>query len=479
MSSYPIKSLSFDSKPPSQFSIPAPQFLNIISIMNNGANRRVSGSNLEGSVDAVWGAVRMSVLTLRDVIMSQSNSIPSPIPSSDGSGTSSPVIPSVQSRRVACTHLTMERLYGDWECMVCHRPSRWGWVYACTQDEQEESANVPRNSIPSKPAWTADLTPWIQEAIAKGHYTAEQIEKMVAQRQKVIDTIQASEAHYKKTQSTIKRASSRKSTSNSTSVDTHTPLSHEAKGPGQDSARQSDDQSATTKLRIFPYCRYRACQLCRPIWRDRTWQVFENAFTTRALPPEIHDIDADRPISSVNLVRDIGTRKARSSRPALRTIDSMGLYRVDPEGRIALNSNIRNASGLPEPVDQLSADLADRNVNTEPDTKGFRDSVKRAFKGMLMSSRKRDSWSSHLSKRSATRKLEMPGNESDAELDLGLWRELSEELLKEAAGVALPGHDGKDGSELAEEGEEVEVEGGVAVTEEAVEMGTADIIMSV
>ncbi|KAL8799643.1 MAG: hypothetical protein Q9182_005745 [Xanthomendoza sp. 2 TL-2023] len=370
----------------------------------------------------------------------------------------------------------MERLYGDWECMVCHRPSRWGWVYTCTQDEQEESTNISRNSIPSKPAWTADLTPWIQEAIADGHYTAEQIEKMVAQRQKVIDTIQASEAHYQKTQSDIKRTSSRKSTSTSTSVDPHAHRSHEAKGPGQDSARQSVDQPATTKARIFPYCRYRACQLCRPTYRDRTWQVLENAFITKILPPELHDIDADRPISNLNLVRNIGTRKARSSRPALRTMDSMGLYRVNAEGRVALNGNTRNATGLIDSVDQLTADLAARNVDTEPDTKGFRDSVKRAFKGMLMSSRKRDSWSSHHSKRSATRKLEMPGNESDAELDLGLWRELSEELLKEAAGIELPGHDGKDGLEFAEE---VEVEGGVAVTEEAVETGTADIIMSV
>lgn len=368
----------------------------------------------------------------------------------------------------------MERLYGDWECIVCHRPSRWGWVYSCTQDDQQEATDLPRSSIPSKPAWTADLTPWIQEAIAKGHYTAEQIDKMVAQRQKVIDTIAASEAHFRKTRSASNRTSVRKSTSTHTSIAANPGLtSSEGVGSNPDSTRQSLDQSAVAITRIFPYCRYRACQLCRPTYRDRTWQVFEDTFTTKSQPPNLRDIDADRPVSDLNLLRNIGTRKVRAPRPVLRTFDSMGLYRVNGEGRLAFNGT--NTSAFPEPIDSLAADLADRN-NTEPDSKGFRDSVKRAFKGMLMSSRKRESWSSKHSRKSA-RKMEAPENDS-AEFDLGLWKELNEELLKEAAGITLPGHDGKDGLEM--DGEDVvEVEGGVAVTEEAVETGTADIIMSV
>ncbi|KAL8647450.1 MAG: hypothetical protein Q9226_006423 [Calogaya cf. arnoldii] len=440
--------------------------------MINGADRRTSGSILEGSVDAVWGAIRMSTLTLRDVILAQSSSTASPIPSNDGSSTPSPVIPSVQSRRAACTHLTMERLYGDYECMVCHNPSRWGWLYSCTQDEQEELAVKPaRNSIPSKPAWTADLSPWIQDAIAKGHYTSEQIDKMVAQRQKVIDTVAASEAHYKKTQAASNRTSVRKSTSTTTSVDAsrHIPIPtiQEVVSASSDPIRRSIDQSSLTKVRIFPYCRYRACQICRPSYRDRTWQVFEDAFATKSLPPDLDDIDVDRPVSRLNLVRNIGTRKAKASRPPLRTLDSMALYTVNSEGRMVLN----NANAAP--IDSIAADVTDER--SEPDTKGFRDSVKRALKGMLMSSRKRDSGSSKYSKRPA-RKMDGPEND-DAEFDLGLWKQLSEELQHEAAAIPLPGHDGKDGIESQDD--EVEVEDGVAVTEEAVETGTADIIMSV
>ena len=443
--------------------------------MNTGSNRRTSGSILEGSVDAVWGAIRLSTMTLRDVIMAQSSLTASPIASIDGSSTPSPVIPSVQSRRAACTHLTMERLYGDFECMVCHNPSRWGWLYSCTQDEEEELVVEPaRNSIPSKPAWTADLAPWIQEAIARGHYTAEQIETMVAQRQKVIDTVAASEAHFKKTQSASNRTSGRKSTSTVTSVDAshHLPIPtiQEVAQASLDPIRQSVDESSAMKARIFPYCRYRACQICRPSYRDRTWQVFEDAFATKLLPPDLCDIDVDRPTSRRDLVRNIGTRKARAPRPPLRTLDSMVLYGVNNEGRMVLNSANVSSS---EPMDAMAADVADER--TEPDSKGFRDSVKRAFKGMLMSSRKRESWSSKYSKRSA-RKMDVPEND-DAEFDLGLWKQLSEELQREAAAIPLPGHDGKDGIET--EDDEVEVEDGVAVTEEAVETGVADIIMSV
>lgn len=59
--------------------------------------------------------------------------------------------------------------------------------------------------------------------------------------------------------------------------------------------------------------------------------------------------------------------------------------------------------------------------------------------------------------------------------DLGLWRSLDDELLQLAASVHLPGHDGMDG--LGFEDTEIEVEDGIAVTEEGVDLGTADVII--
>lgn len=65
-----------------------------------------------------------------------------------------------------------------------------------------------------------------------------------------------------------------------------------------------------------------------------------------------------------------------------------------------------------------------------------------------------------------------PGNEDQADLDLGLWREMDEQLLSEAAGVPLPNVSDFD------LGEGVGVRG-VALTEEAAEVKGADVIMSV
>ena len=94
-------------------------------------------------VEYVWGALKPYALMLRDAIMQNTQpslEIPAPI----GISPSIPLkLPPVQARRVACTHLTMIRLNGTHDCAVCHRPSGLGWVYSCTQDdEQSPSCNT-------------------------------------------------------------------------------------------------------------------------------------------------------------------------------------------------------------------------------------------------------------------------------------------------------------------------------------------------
>ncbi|KAL8934386.1 MAG: hypothetical protein Q9216_005939 [Gyalolechia sp. 2 TL-2023] len=441
--------------------------------LKSSSSQPAMGSNVDGSIDSFWGTVRPFAVSLRDVIMAHHSSTPSPIPSTDGASSASPLIPSVQNRRAACTHLTMQRLYGDYECMVCHRPSAWGWLYSCTQDDNGYDIDSATYHPNSKPATTADLSPWIQKAIANGLYTDADVEQMVAQRQKVIDTIAASEAHFKKMQSSGKRLSKRNSTATSTSIDINThlpfPVIMEAAPPNPDMVRQSLDQPSNSRPRIFPVCRYRACQQCRATYRDRTWQILETVLKAQILPSDVYDDDTDRPISNVNVIRTIGMRKAKAVRPPLRAFDSLGIYTINAEGQLALRNGNSHRSAELNP---LSADLGDQRA--EADGRGFRDSVKRAFKGMLIS-RKRESWSSKYSKKS-TRKTNVPEGDG-SEFDLGLWKELSDELLREAAGIALPGQDGKDGLERQED--EVEVEDGVAVTEEAVDLRTADIIMLV
>ncbi len=43
----------------------------------------------------------------------------------------------IPARRPACTHMRMNRLYGNHQCRICHRIPRRGWVYQCTQDHAD------------------------------------------------------------------------------------------------------------------------------------------------------------------------------------------------------------------------------------------------------------------------------------------------------------------------------------------------------
>lgn len=132
-----------------------------------------------------------------------------------------------------------------------------------------------------------------------------------------------------------------------------------------------------------------------------------------------------------------------------------------------------------------TVDVADQEEMSE--SKGFRNNIKRAFRDMLMG--RRDSMASTSTRSSVStarpsrhirrhaRLREESSTDDPMEFDLGMWERRSRELLEEASHVRLPGHDGHDG--LDAQAEEVNVENGVAVTEEGVNTGTADIIMSV
>ncbi|KAL8864155.1 MAG: hypothetical protein Q9174_007448, partial [Haloplaca sp. 1 TL-2023] len=387
----------------------------------------------------------------------------------DGSTSPPPFIPTVQNRRAACTHLTMERLYGDFQCMACHHVSPWGWVYVCTQDVNDNELDTPRMSFSGGSARIAELTPWIQKAILEGHYTAQQIDKMIAQRQKVLDTIAVSEAHFKMTEPSTPRTSVRKSLSSvntpatATFVDTNPqlpfPLITDIADSNATKPRDSVISTNSTRSRIFPICRYRACQRCRQMYRDRSWQVFENVFASRITPPSIREGAPDKPTIDASLLQNIGTRStpAKPKRPTLsRKYDTVGVYEADDEQRRKGKKKHRSARRSASARRDREVDVTDQRP--EIDTQGFRNSVKRAFKGMLMTTRKRGSGSSKYGSRKSGRKN--GGVEHDPEeFDLGLWKQMSDELLHEAAAVPLPGeNESESDSEVAWDTDEEQID---------------------
>lgn len=433
---------------------------------------------------------------MRDVTASESDHSASPsnplsphslYPDSTASHSFRPA--SIHARRAACTHIFMERLYGLQPCSICQMPSPMKWVYCCVQDEmntaseevlpisivddhsqetdprqpplrpsttQETTCQLRRQDDVRKPALSIPLSPWIEKAILQGHYTQSQVSMMRAQRQEAIDAVAAAERHVMEypehsADPPILPVSSSQNHSLNSDPDATTDEAIEKQ------RRQHRTSEPTEKPRMFPRCRFHACQTCRPTFRDRAWISFGDVFARSKAGPFI-DFETDqRPLMNSNTIRRIGLRVYQSPYPFPHTLRRPGFHRFN-----ALKISTRSLPYQLPPGLFITEDL----TNVEVESKGFRESMRRAFRGML--DRKKDF--------SRKKRVRQKDRES-SEFDLDLFRQLNNELLQEASGIPLPGHDGMDG--LADEEGEIEVEEGVAVTEEGVDLGMADIIMSV
>ena len=470
------------------------------------------------TVDFVNG-LKPFAIRLQGTIMPTSSTpstappLPSPGTAPLPDGTPRTKVPSFATRRAACTHLTVERLYGDFTCNVCSRFPVFGWVYCCTQDEVPESQLTPdpTSEIPSplhqhvngseheangvndlsmqSPAVNEDLgfggedllvptvqlSPWIEKAIKDGHYTPEQVVKLRAQKQHAVDTARAAIDQFEQSQT------------NNTNLPPHTPTTlqsvdanphlpfptvnevQEPSGTRLPTAKEALAWQAKPKL--FPFCKFCACQLCRPTHRDRAWQRFDDIFESEHEIPFIHYEDRNRPLAGRCIMSTIGLRPPPvPQRPLLRSNDSRALYSCNEAGQLFFNNNNGSYRKSADSTGS-SADIAD--MNFEAESKGFRVSMRRALKNMLMTRR-----SSSRSDRKRRAREGTDTTEEDAvEFDMGLWKELNDELLKEASGVPLPEKDSIEG--LSKEVVGMGGAGGVAVTEEAADLGTADVIMSV
>ncbi|KAL9119963.1 MAG: hypothetical protein Q9187_003482 [Circinaria calcarea] len=431
----------------------------------------------EPLLELLWGVMAEVTTTLRDLIMQIS---------SETSTTQK--LPSIQTRRAACTHMILTRFYGAHKCSHCNRPSWLGWVYRCVQDDERQLPESPEQladedglgiitvnygneadtdkvlddaSGEVKPGQVKEmrvvqLSPWMERAILDGHYTTNQVIQLRAQKQKVNDVIAAADGNntlqhtlfYQSNPSTKSTLPCEQTRTSSTTEET------------LDGISLVDRPPAPPKL--IPICYYKTCQVCRPTSRDRAWQCFEHIFNNSE-PPSAIDFSSDnRPVSDANLVRGIGLRKKR---PHLR---HLGIF-----NDILAPSDEGSRTLTEESSNQADADWMSRQVG-QLRSRDFRNHVRRVWEQILFTRRRESRASSRSSRR-------VQGAQEDGEdSDLGVWRDWnSSGLLGQATRTKLPGQDGTDGLDVESGGGEVIVDNGIAVTEEAVDLRSADIIMSV
>lgn len=362
----------------------------------------------------------------------------------------------------------MKRLYGDYKCDVCLRTSSLGWVYVCTQDVEPgwgiDVANDgwkntfsvsadPRGNVPQFKEWhepEPELCSWTQKAIDGGHYSLEQVETLRAQRQTVIDNANDSVINFTQQK-----------------MGTVTGMT----APLMEFDPSKDEKPDILKLFLFPVCKLRACQNCRPSYRDRTWQRFEDVFskdTAVTLTAESRDIFDKRPLCSASIMRSIGLSKPPT---VTSTATSSGLHLpYAPRQEPTLNNT--SSTGEADETDETPALASSTSVadeKTSPDDAESTDNGKsRLIKHFFT---RRRGKSAAAKKRKLEDQAAMDSEETlststdDDAASTKALRKLSTEQLYTNEMAAATG--------------EAEMKEGGISDDESVDLGTADIIASV
>jgi hypothetical protein len=175
----------------------------------------------------------------------------------------------------ACTHIRMDRVYGNWSCDICHSPSPFGWLYSCSSDVPEvgDYSFVKSMTHPVSPAGEElrqlGLSESIIKEFEKGGYTDDQVQKLIRQKQQVLE---------KSAQASSTRNQPGFANVNSASVDFR--------------------------------CEHKVCQHCGPARKDRSWMSFEAVFEDEIRPIDNYEMTAILPIKDARIVQRLGLRPA-------------------------------------------------------------------------------------------------------------------------------------------------------------------------
>ena len=273
-------------------------------------------------------------------------------------------------------------------------------------------------------------------------------------------------------------------------------------------------EHSTKKLKLkhktqpAPPCTFKACHTCRPYYKDRIYTSFGAVFAGEIAPLTAQDAAA-LPIGNANVLRNIGLRQP--PRKHLLTDESAEVLSGS-----ASQFTIQTTQSERDDLSRIRQSvrnfykLGSRSLTellNEFQMAGLRKSLKNAFHKLFRTGRESSSEGSNIT-------LPLPGtgkhrkiDQNVGEFDLGLLKRIrsvrrrtlevarndsmpivevvegnEEDYVAETNGDSLDSsEDSSDCSAYSglSEGSEVEVDGGVALTEEAVEMHTPDIIMQV
>ncbi|KAF1944734.1 hypothetical protein EJ02DRAFT_77175 [Clathrospora elynae] len=208
-----------------------------------------------------------------------------------------------------CTHVDMDRVYGrDLQCYVCGRSPSIGFLYECRQDSdavslhdliaQDENKIEPVKSELRVQLESIGLSESIIRTAEGGHYSNAQLTKLkelkLELKQTISDTRQASQAN-----------------------EDMSRLAAMAKAPSNTDG--SSNSMPTRDAGSPPGCTFRACHTCRPYYRDRVYISFQSVLAADFAPITRADVES-LPIKSSRIMRTIGNKA--QPLPSSMTLDT-------------------------------------------------------------------------------------------------------------------------------------------------------------
>jgi hypothetical protein len=171
----------------------------------------------------------------------------------------------------------MDRLYGSWPCDLCRYPSPFDWLYCCTADIPEvgDFAFLKSLKHPVSPAGEAFRQAGLSESIIKqfeqGEYTHQQLQIILHQKQHLKQVIETSTS----------------------------PL------------HPTDKESAqsTAGLSVERRCEFKVCQLCRPMYKERYWTSFHAVFEDEVRPLDDYEMKQGLPVKDASVAKHLGLRR--------------------------------------------------------------------------------------------------------------------------------------------------------------------------
>lgn len=443
-------------------------------------------------------------------------------------------------RRPQCTHISMSRVHGNVTCSMCGHIPEIGWVYACQQDRlpDQYDALPDVDAIPvtipdesdyfdgrAREAEYLQMSQSIIKGIRAGDYDIDQVEKLIKQRENVIRTINEQEARLKESSGAVSATSPAQNII--ASVGSTAPTSNCRNSaalpmsPAGTPANTPFDSHATTPVKSedqdtsrYKYnCTFQVCHACRPFFQDRMYASFDSVMNEEG-PPVTPEEWRSLPVANARILSNI--RQPEEPRP----LPLPNIARSQPSMDIVTQSTSEvdddisvDWSDSDHPSDRLDSSelypcpgagqcpVWSRYSGCAYDT-GFDDgrrAMNHGFFGEFDADRLTPE-NSHSQLRHMTGSVtNTPIGTSSTASSLSLPTPTTSNLapllpesdMEDSSGKSakaksvcgeFDAYDRKVGlsrkPSSSSLGSEVEVEGGVALTEEAVESGTPDIITS-